>query len=205
MTDALGPRRLAKPLFDSLLIVFGVVLGFALNDWAQKRAQHARTAQALAAIRQELLADRHELDGARLHHLGMRDTLAAYVARDALVPERIYMGGMFSPGRPVAAAWESARTTGALGDLPYPLVLRLSDVYGSFELYRTLSEGIARDLYSALLRRGAQPVFGAAAPNFGILIGDWAQRETRLVEKCDSAIALIDRLPRGVPARAVTY
>lgn len=200
MTDA-GPRRLAKPLFDSLLIVFGVVLGFVVNDWAQTRAQHARTAQALSAIRQELVADRRELHGAHEHHLGVHDTLAAYVAREVLVPERVYMSGMFSPGRPVSAAWESARTTGVLGDLPYPLVLRLSDVYGSVELYRSLSEGIAHDLYTDFLRRGPKSVFGDAAPNFGLLAGDWAQREARLTEKCDSAIALIDRAQDRAPTR----
>ena len=191
MTDV--RRRFGKPLFDSALIVFGVVLGFVVNDWAQTRAQHARTAQALTAIRQELVVDRAALAEARAHHLAMRDSIAPYAARHVQVPERIYMGGMFSPARPVTAAWESARTTGVLSDLSYDLVLTLADVYASQETYHTLSDGIAQSVEGDLLRRGAAAVFRDQAANFGPLAGDWAQREARLIEKCDSALARIDR------------
>lgn len=194
-------RRFAKPVFDSLLLVFGVVLGFLVNDWAQGRAQRARTTQALTAIRREIVVNRAAIEEARVHHAGVRDTLAAYAVRHAPVPDRVTGGGMFSPARPVTAAWESARATGVLGDLPYDLVLTLSDVYASQQLYETLNTGIAQSVYADLLRRGRAVVFHEQAANFGMIASEWAQRERNLVVQCDSAIARIDRAQGQHPAR----
>jgi hypothetical protein len=195
-------RRLARPLFDSLLIVFGVVLGFVVNDWAQGRAQRTRTAQALAAIRQELTVNRAGYAWAHAHHVRVRDTLAAYAARREPVRERVYHGGIFNPSRPVTAA--SARTTGVLAGLPYDLVLVLSEAYDSQQYYWTLSQGIVQSVYADGLRRGNSVVFRgqARSDNFGLLANDWAQREASLVAACDSATARIDRVQGGSRARS---
>ena len=186
--------RVSNTLFEGGLIVLSVVLGFAANAWGQRRADRARAAQALAAIRLELQANRVVAAAAETHHRLVHDSLAPYVRAGARPPERIYYyGNMFSPARVLGTAWTSAREGRATDEMPYDLVLHLAQVYSRQDQYRALGDALIASLYADMLRRGGPAVFRDGAANFDLLARDFADRERDLVAEYDSALAHVGR------------
>lgn len=188
-TDAAGWRRwLPRALFEAGLIVLSVLLAFAVDEWRQTRARRERASHALAAIRAELDSNRVLVQRARVHHRAVADTVARYVAAGAPVPQRVYFGGMFNPAYVLGVAWQSARDGGTLGELPYPLVLRLSRVYERQAQYRVLTEALLHGIYGDLMARGVTASFRDNAPSWSILLRDFADREGTLEEHYDSVL-----------------
>lgn len=186
-----GWHRVGKPLFDSLLLVFGVVLGFALNEWSQGRAQRTRAAQALAAIRVELEANRAAAAAAHVHHQLVHDSLTRYIQAGRVPPERIYYGQMFSPATLLGTAWTSARESRATDEMPYDLVLSLARVYDGQDRYRTLSDAVLGDVYGDMVHRGGVAVLRDGFANFDLLARDFADRERDLAHAYDSALVRV--------------
>jgi hypothetical protein len=83
-----------------------------------------------------------------------------------------------------------------LAQLPYDLVLELSDVYSDQARYAAMSNGIAQGVYGDMLRSGVPAVFRDRARNFAFLADDWSRREGVLIADCDSAVAHIDAARR---------
>lgn len=196
---AVGPRLrrwLPRALYESALIVFSVLLAFALSEVAQARAQRERAARALDGVRRELVANRAAAELARRNHRRTTVLIARFDSLRQAVPDSVWFGGMFNPAPQLSSAWESARAAGVLGQLPYDLVLELSGVYTSQARYVAMSTHISEDLYVDMVRSGVLAVFRDRARNFAVLADDWAQRERVLIAECDSAVAHIDAASR---------
>ncbi|MGH7461127.1 MAG: hypothetical protein ACREMA_08870 [Longimicrobiales bacterium] len=174
---------LPRVLVESLLIVFSVLLALGLDQWRDQRARVRRANLALEAIRAEIVENLGTLQRVRSHHLAMRDSLLSYAARRQAPPEQIYLGGIFNPGLTHATAWESARETGVTGDLPYRLVLELSQVYDWQARYRSLGDALAQDLMAQVRREGRETVMRDRAARFIDLQEDFANREASLIKK----------------------
>ena len=190
------PRRVSREwvgraAFESVLIVLSVLLGFAIGEWRDRRAARNRAEQALAAIASELDSNRVILQRARVKHRAMADSLRRYIEAAEPVPQHIYFGGMIKPGYVLAVAWQSARDGGALSQLPYPLVLRLSRVYERQLQYRGLSEAVIQGVYGDMMVRGIPAAFRDNAPSWNILLRDFADREGTLEQKYDSALVRV--------------
>jgi hypothetical protein len=125
----------AKLLLEGALIVLSVVLGLALNEWRQDRADAALARTVLANFRNEMQRNLAVLEKAQPSHAEFARRLAAAASRPR--PERTAFevfvaempeGGL--GGEPLGeAAWETASSTGALRLLPYETAARISDVY----------------------------------------------------------------------------
>ncbi|HEY5061505.1 MAG TPA: hypothetical protein VII52_08230 [Gemmatimonadaceae bacterium] len=92
-----GVPRLA---IESLLIVLSVLLGFAANQWHDRRAERALVAQALTGFRRELNENLETLQRVPPKHLEMSNRLKAAAATP-------------KPGQTARAA---VRRDGAAGD-----------------------------------------------------------------------------------------
>lgn len=127
----------SRVILESVLIVLSVLLGFALNAWGERRAEHRLADAALANFRREIEANLGELERVQPKHAEFAAQLAAAAATSdpgegrsafeifaGLLPE----GGLDVP--PLReAAWETAVSTGALRLLEYDLAARLSETY----------------------------------------------------------------------------
>jgi hypothetical protein len=182
-----------------MLLLVGAVLALGADQWRESRAEQRRTDLAFTSLRAELRENLARVEAARAHHLTMADTLTAYARRRELPPERVYFGGLFRPAVVLSTAWQTARETGALSELPYALVLRVAPAYEYQEKYRALGEALGQGVLLDAQRRGAMAVFRDNFANFVQIEVDFSNRETVLARNYREALAALDSL--GVDSR----
>jgi hypothetical protein len=134
------PRAVRVPAIvrDVLLVVLGAALALAVDEWRDARQRAERVRVALAGIRDELRANARRVDTARARHRRVADTLGALAARGVRPTPQVWTNPMFNPALVTSTAWQAARETGALADMPLATVLRLARAYEAQERYRAL-------------------------------------------------------------------
>ena len=134
LTTRTGTSRL---IFESVLIVLSVLLGLALSNWSERRADRKLAEAALSNFQREIEGNLAELTRVQPKHEQFLVRLGEAVGRSpnagdstafdlfaAAMPE----GGLDAP-RLREAAWEAAVSTGALRLLDYDDAARLSETY----------------------------------------------------------------------------
>lgn len=196
--DADGSRgnRMASwlrgPARDVLLVVLGAALALAVDEWRDARQRAARVSTALTSIGTELREDSARVATARDRHLRAIDTLGALSGRGLLPSAEVYMSGMFNPALISSTAWQTARETGALGDVPLTTVLGLASAYEAQERYRALGEAIVVGIMGDVRRDGMEVVLRDRFAQFIPLARDFSNREQMLLEHYREALALLD-------------
>jgi hypothetical protein len=185
-------HRLLPLIRDVSLLLVGAVLALGADQWRESRAEERRMTLAVASIRAELSENLARVESARAHHLLMADTLSQYQKRRELPPEAVYFGGVFRPALLLSTAWQTARETGALSQLPYALVLRLAPVYESQDKYRSMGEAIGQGTMLEAQRRGALAVFRDGFANFILVEQDFSNREAVLARSYREALTALD-------------
>jgi hypothetical protein len=193
------PRWLARVLFESALIVFSVLLALALDQWRESRRQAAAARVALDAIVAELEGNRRAASEAMQFHRSMKSKLEAFAASGEIPSQKVAYSGMLQRAGVVSVAWTSARDTGALTELPYPLLLQLSRVYEWQASYDALAGQILADIYMDGRRRGMEAVLREGFAGFIMLTHDFANREESLVRNYDQALAALGRKIERAP------
>jgi len=128
-------RTLLRLGVESALIVASVLLGFALNEWEQRRLERERADAALANFRREIEQNLATLRRVHPIHEKLRTDLEGALARenpgksafDVFREEMPESGLNLVPLRD--AAWETAVSTGALRLLDYETAALLSETY----------------------------------------------------------------------------
>jgi hypothetical protein len=198
-TDAAasGSTRLSSwrrgPARDTLLVVLGAALALAAEEWRDARQRAARVTGALAGIAIELREDSARIARARGKHLRTVDTLEALARRRALPSREVYLYGMFNPAPVSSIAWQAARETGALADMPLPTVLGLARVYEAQERYRALGQALVVGIMDDIRRNGMDVVLRDRFTQFIPLATDFANREGDLLEDYRRALASLDK------------
>lgn len=195
------PLRLPPGVRDVLLVVLGAALAVAAEQWRDNRTEHRRVALAIGGIRAELVENQARVERARAHHLQVADTLASYAARGATPPDRILYGGIVRPAVPLSTAWQAARETGTLADLPYPLVLTLSPVYEEQARYRALADALTQSIMVDMQHHGADRVFQGSFANFVSIDRDFANREMVLAGEYARTLARLDSARESLAPR----
>ena len=195
VADGARAPWLARALLESLLIVLSVLLALGLDEWRDQRTRDARARMALASIDAELRDNAETVERARTHHLGMRDSLRLYVDRQQQPPPHVYLFGLFNPALVHATAWDSARETGATGEMPFELLLTLSGVYDMQARYRSLGDALAQDIMRQIRREGLEVVLRDGSERFITLQEDFAGRESTLLEAYAAALEDLRRGP----------
>ena len=173
---------------DLVLIVVWALLAFASQEVRDARQRRARVDAALASIRDELTANKSRVAQALEKHRFLADTLGKLVARHARPDVSIYSNGMFNPAPVTSIAWQAARETGALGDMPWATVLSIAPVYEAQERYRTLAEAMSVAIMSDARRDGMDAVLRDRFAQFVPLDVDFAHRESNLLDVYSEAL-----------------
>lgn len=187
------PRWLGQAPRDILLIVLGAALAFAseeLRDWQHRRTHVAAT---LVSIRNELRANAALVATARTRHAGLVDTLGKLLAAHRLPGVELYSNGMFSPASVTNAAWQAARETGALNDVPLTTVLNIAPAYEAQERYRSLADAMSTAIMMDARRDGMTAVLRDRFGQFVTLDLDFSHREGVLLEHYQKALTALDR------------
>ena len=137
-----------------MLIVFGVVVGLALNEWREDRAEAERTDRVLAALADEVRSNQESVESVVAYYTAMtQGAMAAMEERGPDVPLDMveiegYQGDLFPTL--TAGTYDAATATGALLGVEIGLASTLSSAYSLQRDFRpALSEN--------LLTRMAQP------------------------------------------------
>lgn len=193
------PRRLppwlGEATFQAALIVLSLLLALAADEWRDRRARAERVEVALAAIRQELAANRVAAARAAAHHRQIVDTLRKL---DAVPPERrlaAFPGNVINPAAVVSTAWQVAQLSGAVADMPLPLVLALARVYDAHDYYARTSQAMLQMIYTRVFAVGYGEVTKSSGNMAGI-INDMSNWERGLTAGYSQGIAAIDSMPR---------
>jgi hypothetical protein len=165
-------RSFGYLLAEVLLIVVGVFLGLAANEWRGRAAERATVEQALRSIRQEIVENDAELEGKLPYYAEMRASLArSAVAQGPGAPfDKWDYEGYTGFSIPLlrSSSYENAVATGAMANIDYELSDRLARTYMLQREY-----GDALDLYLAAFLNGRldtlgdQGVFFTAAHGIG--------------------------------------
>ena len=174
---------------DVVLVVLGAMLALAADEWRETRQRRERVRVALVGIRDELRANQQRVRTARDKHVRIVDTLQKIQARGALPPPQIYMNGMWNPASVTSAAWEAARETGALADMPMATVLELARVYHAQEDYETLGDGVGVGVMNDVRQFGMEGVLRDRFQQFIPLALDASNRESVMLGRYEQVLA----------------
>ena len=128
-------RWLPRAAFESVLIIFSVVLALMLADWADRRRTAHEVAQVRGFFIEEIRANRAILVSAPIlpHHRRLREIFSNVSEGDVTQAQAMAAyGQVFQTGIHVAplrdAVWRSAETGDLLGEMPIEDLFLLADI-----------------------------------------------------------------------------
>ena len=143
--------RSSRLLFESVLIVASVALGFLVTEWRQRAADRDLAQRILTGVVEEVTANRARIAEQIARHDAMIATLRSIQPsgdRSAwdIITSSLESGTETMPMR--RAAWDAAVSSGALRLIDYDITARLSDIYGFQEHgYGRATVGIGEGLF----------------------------------------------------------
>ena len=182
-------RSLSHAVFEVALVVLGVVLGLAVNNWREAAQLRGRVADMRGEFAQEIRANRDELASegvAPLHRkLAAAWTRLATIARpapgDRDAAWSVASTGMH-PFRPRDAVWTAFAHGELMEHMPPREVLQLAEIYRAQEGLRELN----RSLYAAVMvptPEAETPAFIRSQANvIRMTLNDITAAEGRLME-----------------------
>lgn len=188
-------RWLGRVPRDIVLIVIGAGLAFATEEWRDARQRTTRVDIAIAGIRNELALNRTLVAKARDRHRYLADTLGKLVALHRFPDVAIYSNGMWNPAIVTSTAWQAARETGALGEMPLATVLGIAPAYEAQERYRAATEALGAAILNDARHDGMEVVLRDRFAQFVPLDIDFANREGGLVKAYDKALEQLSEHP----------
>ena len=113
-----------KTVFESGLILFGLIVALLLNDWRDGRVRHQRVHDALMSIEAELTANVKGIDAVIRHN---EEMLAAL--EESKKTGKPYMQGIVSAIAVGATAWNATRDGGITNDISFATLVTLGAAY----------------------------------------------------------------------------
>lgn len=195
-------------LLESFLVVLGVALAFAANEWREHRREEARAANALVSIQDEIQTNRAAVQSSMEYHQRLLGDLyrLAQSEPEAVPKASDFERGFIGPATVLSTAWDSARSTDALRHMAYRDVLRLSSVYAEQERYLLQQRTVGQTIYDRLLADGTDGLLRDYR-HLLILISTFQYREIGLLKTYDQALGLPpaeDSTPGRPPAAQAT-
>lgn len=200
-------RWLPRAVFESVLIVFSVVLALMLADWADRRRTAHEVAQVRAYFVEEIRANRAILLSQPIlpHHRRLRGVFAD-VDEGAVTQEQVTAAYLqvFQTGIHVPplrdAVWRSAETGDLLGEMPIEELFLLADIYKAQAAIGGLSHGFVGGLPGLLSGLENGDGVRAALMAGQLHLGDVVAGEEGLVRMYDRALAALDAEPQAAAA-----
>ncbi len=144
MNQLAFPAWLGRAVFEAVLIVFAVMLGFLATEWREERRAEANAQAALERIVEEMEANLAELERVVGYHGEVRASLGG-LAEQVANGEADAEGNLIARITPVLprgvqpplvsdVAWEIASQRGELNRIDFDLVSDIAGVYNIQEL-----------------------------------------------------------------------
>lgn len=192
-------RWLPRATFESVLIVFSVVLALMLADWADRRRTAAEVAEVRTFFIEEIRANRALLlsDSILPHHRRLH-TAFGTAAQGEATQEKAMQAyrQMFRTGIHVAplrdAVWRSAETGDLLGEMPIEDLFLLADIYKAQATLTDLSNGFISGTPGVLSALENGQGVRAAIATGQLHLADVVASEEGLVQLYDRALAKLD-------------
>jgi hypothetical protein len=178
-------------LFEASFVVLGVVLALAANEWRKGREDQAQSQQAIAAIVQELNANRVLVDSARQYHQNVLEKISQVASPQQAPGFELFSRGFVAPARTSRTAWASASETGALAKTDYATVMELSKAYALQGYYEAQARSISEIIYAEIFKNGTQSVL-TNYTNLANTISTLLYREKELIEAYDSTFTSLN-------------
>lgn len=174
-------------IFQAVLVVLGVILGFAVTEWQANAREQNEAQHALSGIIEEIGANRNAVVDARTYH---QDKLTAMIEAQrsgAKLDIAMFNRGFVAPAQVSSAAWTSASEVGALAHLPFDQVLSLSKVYAQQAAYMQQQATVAGIVYTEIFTHGTEGMLDNAA-GLRSIVSTLQYREQQLEEAYAAAI-----------------
>ena len=197
--EAPRPRRIPAVARDVLLVTLGAVLAVAAEEWRDARATKRRVDVAVSSVHAEITDNLARVQRAAVRHKATADSLQAYVDRHAVPSDRLLFSGVFNPAHTHATAWQTARDTRALGDIPYAVALRLGALYEEQESYARAGDALDASMATRIMTDGVKSAFLDRWTNLIFLNMDFAGRAQNLGERYKRTLAFMDSLNAPKP------
>ncbi len=172
---------------EAFLVVLGVLLALAANNWRDEHNQRQRAEVAMQSILEELDLNRLALGDAIVYHTGLMDTLYGHMRAYGIAAANkpgidVFQKGFVHPAQPLSRAWEAANATGLVESMPYEDVLLISNVYKHQEQYEVLSRTFGQQIYSRMFDGGTESILDNYQ-NLAQIIGSFAYTECNLADE----------------------
>ncbi len=182
---------------EVFLIVLGVLLGMAVNEWRIARANNELALRSLEQIKAELQYNRRQVEGIVEYHTSLSDSLMVLAnqvfAGDSNISYMDLRGAMpqgFSVPFLQRSAWDLAHQTGATSHMDYKPARALALYYNFQEFVDGKLERISDNLYSAPSMDPAT-VKGLTV-SLALLANDLVIQENEIIEFTDSLFVLLE-------------
>ena len=154
--------RFAELAVEAGMVVFAVLVAFAVEEWREERQLVEFADRARAAVEAEMQANVQEFEATAV----ALDSVRALLGRVVSSGDPTLLGGSlaFSLPEPSSAAWQAAQGSVAAPYLDYGWVIRASRAYEVSATYARVAERAIDDM-SAVIGIGATvetitPVYG---------------------------------------------
>lgn len=178
---------LRKAFFEAFFVVFGVILALGANEWRQNAAADRHADEALAKIEAEIDANRDLVRASLEYHERQVALLAERMKAGEPVYPREFPKGFVFPAQVSHTAWEVAKETGAISNMDYDTVLRLSKVYAAHDRYLIQAEMIGGLIYEKMFEGGITAITDNHK-NLLSIIYTFVYKEHGLLEEYDAAL-----------------
>jgi hypothetical protein len=183
---------LPRALFESVLIVFSILLALGLDQWKEDQEIEALVNRSIASFEREIRANKLRLEDVSAYHRGLEQVLRQQsedATRRSVKEYRDVMAALDPPAF-LSSAWQTALATGGLGRMNYELVSALSLTYGMQQRFDESYQTESRILLApASLNAETLDLTIFYAARF---VADVTRSEAELVVFYDQTLALID-------------
>lgn len=179
------------------LVVLGVVLAFAANEWRKGQEDAERARLALDAVTHELQANRGAVAESEEYHYAKM--VALRDAREGAEPlePRDFEKGFVHPAQILSNAWDTATATDAVLGWDYDQLLTVSRLYANQGQYEVQTHGVVQVIYGHLLSEGTRGVTQRPEQLHSILSSFWWRECQLLATYADVLPQLASEVPEA--------
>lgn len=198
MENQTNKKKVLGPAFlEAALVVLGVVLAFAANEWRETKSQVEKAESAFSSIREELQVNRDLVQTSLSYHKHLYDTLIVMIGENAariqkgqkeqLPDVMVFQKGFVSPAHVMSTAWEAAKATDVLNHVEYSDLLLISRMYTEQDRYMQQTKLVGQVIYELLLIEGTHGVL-AKYKNLLAVVSTFHYRETQLLKSYEETL-----------------
>ena len=145
-------------LLESFLVVFGVVLAFAINEYREHNEKTETSETALISVVDELKNNYQIAQEAFEYHSYLIDTLSTYYRKDEVPKNKIFLKGFIYRRYFVKDSYKTALSSNSFYDVDYKMLLTFSELYTLFDKYNAQKEKVGSMIYELSFKEGFQAV-----------------------------------------------